>query len=467
MAASRPTTIGLDAWTLPRQQEVSNTTVRLLVLALLLSPLSMYRIGLGPINVSIDRVLLLICVLSFLRDWIRGMRLRADPLMLCCILALFFSAALSLVHRPVSYDALIIVLPPLLLNLTVFWLVANLGGRSPQILSRLLRAFAAVGLFFVGFAIYTLGVYFVSGELVRDIPFRSLIPLELASAGHIEKASVTPLGGFSVPRLTLPYSSAPILSVAAGLLSLVCFGAGLAKERRSRFWLALALLLALVAAGTFSRSGFYAMIVGYICFFTVLGFRSGRLRFLRALWLPSLVAVFILAGVMFYYRISPLQPLEWIWSSRLFASGSVSFAAHLRVRLLAIEILSTSDPLTVMFGYGLGQFREVTGISSAHMTYVTTLFERGVIGFPLTLSLFLYVGLGIVRRLSAPIRGSFIYLCVAAFSTWVAILTAFLFYESFYLTILWAVLGLISAVARVPISSQGPRAYRLIRVSTD
>jgi hypothetical protein len=122
--------------------------------------------------------------------------------------------------------------------------------------------------------------------------------------------------------------------------------------------------------------------------------------------------------------------------------GSASSSAHLSVRLLAIREYLSGNILNLLFGFGLGQYRTVTGVSSPHMTYLTLLFDRGFIGCSLSLLLFVYAGLRASMAVRKDLEGSRLYyLRAAALSVWVTIIIAFLFYELFSITIMWAVLG--------------------------
>jgi hypothetical protein len=396
----------------------------LLLVAFGVSASEIYRVRLGGISLSGFRLAILGSAGLFGYQFLRGTRRVRGVRQLGALVLPVAGCAVAAIRGGLQSGGLTLeMLQNILLGTTVVMLTVQLIDSRRRLAMLAGTLVVATSLQFVLFSAVSLHSLLAKGEPLTDLPFREVIPLPIEPAGHLERGFR--FGDFA--RLALPFSTPPHLAAATTLMGILLLY--LPVRRRSLQWgrITLALLLVLVLAGTFSRTGYLMAIVGGALAYLVARRPDPRLVFGLLLSL-LVVAGFALVGV------GPDKLSERIMSAQ-------SNAHHLSTRMQAVAIWM-KDVKTVLFGVGLGDYMLFGDGPHSHSDYTTMLSERGIVGILAWSPLFLAPlwSLIRIRRQSRPaadgriIDGIIIALGVCLFGG--------LLYQLLQIVTVWMVLAL-------------------------
>ena len=118
---------------------------------------------------------------------------------------------------------------------------------------------------------------------------------------------------------------------------------------------------------------------------------------------------------------------------------------HVAIRLTAIEIWAEGSLVEKLFGIGYGGFQNVGIAFRAHMSSLTILVERGLVGLLLAYWIIIALPIGFVLRYLGNVGGpkqNLIGLMVSS-----QIFFANLFYELYEAPMMWILIGLLAGMA--------------------
>jgi hypothetical protein len=423
--------------------------------AILFAPVDIYRIEYTAFNLSLYRVLLLGAASSFLVRTFgrRGRPLRAHRgfMGLFGVYALATCAYfLSTKYEIVDVGEVLNVSSGLLIIVLFYLVFDNYDDWRHTV-----GVFISSGVWVILGLGYTYGLFFLKGQLVREIPFRSIFPFELASGGWL--TNIHNVAG--VPKLALPFSSPPhlagfILVLLNLLAAKVLFGGGL---KRKRLWLlpyAVLLLVALLL--TFARSGWLGF-AGGLCILVLQVFRLRRKWMLRMLMLLSSVMMLVMLGIVVF---AP-HDIRSSFSSRFVVGPETDLGGHLRTRMEALGIWMI-DVKSFLFGIGFSNYPVYGSGIHSHSPYTTVLAERGLVG-SLFFWMFYFGSSWWVWRRSISLWRQRDYegysMLLGVFAATVGVLFGSLFYEYIHRNVVWILFALATATIR-PTGWEVPKQSR-------
>lgn len=408
---------------------------RLLYLAIFLMPLDLYRVEL-PVPLSLYRLVLVVLAVSvgfrllLLRRAVRRGALHGFVALFLVSTLMAFIRADDLAQGS-----------GVLLNITAGITLVLVSYHVLDSRRRLRRAafwLLASHLITLLFAVFTWGQFALLGVVVGQLPLAGILPVPLADPGHL--ATETVAAGF--PRLALPYTSPPALSLALAISILIGFGFrlfGTAGTRRdgqpSVPALSLAVLLVLLL-GTISRSGWIAFVAGLVWMVVVQ--QRVQLRHIAYAALgASLLAVVV--AVLF--------PTEAITDRLQFTEGT---RKHLETRLEALSIFGRNLE-TMLLGVGLNSYQEysASGGPHSHSPFTTVLAERGVVGWLGFWPLYFYMWFGTWWRSTNEHDESWRSAKSGLSAAMLAILVGSVLYEFILINHAWLAVGFAAAAVGV------------------
>jgi hypothetical protein len=407
------------------------------------APMDIYRIELSPINFSPYRLFLLAAIVSWvMRSLLQLRELRFHRR----FLTLFGLYALSTIawafftrYDVVGIGEIVNIASGIMLILLFY---AVLDSRDDW--QRTVKIFIWSGAWILAGLGYTYILYFSTGRLVRDIPFRAAIPLELSDSGHLAQGHNV----WGVPRLSLPFSSPPHLAgLIVALLSIVAAQLLFNRySRRKRRWLlAYAGLLFGALILTFARSGWLGLAGGILVLVTKV-FHSKNRRFLRRIFLLFLISFSLLGGIIF---LTPERVTESLMS-RFSLGPETDLGRHWETRLRALDIWSNGLG-TMLFGVGMSNFLVYGQGVHSHSPYTTVLAERGLVGSVFFWMFYFGSSWWVLRRsISLWRRRDYegYSMVFGVFAATVGVLFGSLFYEYIHRNVVWILFALAAATIR-------------------
>lgn len=409
---------------------------RLVIAGVVMSPFSAYRMPLGGVNWNVDRMLILFASLALMANLLLGRSISRWPAVI--FLGFLVSAGLSLLAPGVDLPSAKQSVPNLGYCYLVFLLVALVASQGLHAQQQLVYALAAVALIYILFTVYSLYTLFFLGQPITDLPFRDFIPLPLV-AGSEHLLDVTA----SARRSSLPFGVPQVLATASGSLALLFVMWHRAVRRWP--WILLSGLMLVVSVATISRTGVYSIFGAcFIGLFAILCRREERSWIGRKLFGFGLFgSVFVGLGV-YWLGTDALGEFD-----RLLTSMDQSTTqAHLAIRFKALNWWADAGWLNELIGTGLGNFYRFGAALKAHMSVLTLLVERGVLGVLLGYWIIAWLPVEFFLRYAKG-RGNH-YINATGLMVSAQLFFANLFYEVYQVPILWVLIGFLSALAWSP-----------------
>lgn len=396
-------------------------------------PFDIYRIETPAINISIFRVATLFLFALFL-IYIKheGIRLRKNLLVvwLLFVVGALFSYAIS--------SNLSLALPELLRLSLLAGLVLVFSNiyQSKKEIRYTLSVLLLTITIYMAFAMYTYIYVFTTGGPMAELPLISFIPFEIAGSGHLFVTHpVARIGGVLVPRLALPNTSPPHLSITYTLFLLISFGfLTMSQGPRNRIKYSVFLVFSVFGLlATVSRSGLLAAVIGIFFMLTLLYLYGFLVKRQIAFLLVPIVCFAILLIIA-----APMEPIL----NRLTTVGD-SIQGHIKTRRQAIY-LAFRNTRTALFGVGLNNYGMYFGTHS-HSPYMTVLAERGIVGSLFYWPMFYVPIVLMVRELHHAASTHDKIIAITLTTAALSFTIGSLFYEFIYTYPIWFVLGLIFA----------------------
>ena len=375
------------AATLLALREIGRLDLWPAVLMIETAPLEVYRTNLGPFNLSLFRLSLLIAVLTLAYRLARGRpvgRSRPPALVLYALLIAWQLVSLAAVstNRSLGYRV---------------WSEYAVGVIAAIVITRFasrrdLRVFAwaylASAVLPLVASAWRIFEYHITGS--ANLPGLSILPVNQAILAARESGSFLidgtqrMQGTFSDPNnFGFFVATVLIIAVALTVSELV------ASRRMQALWAGLiAVLCAVGVIGSYSRSAWLLDAVGVGALMLLIG---------RSIWTPRRVVAAVVVVLVVASAVSPVVASRVNPSNR---GTQVSDQVHEHTMRIALNLLQ-AHPL---IGVGIGSYGSKAGqptlASNAHSTLLTVGAEEGLPGFLLLLGVMVLTSYGGVRALS-------------------------------------------------------------------
>ena len=402
------------------------------VALIVLSPLAPYRIEVGSLHLNLDRLVVIPTMMLIIVQVLATGRTFLLPWL--TFLGLLISILITVFSLRVDLDLLAKYSPNGIYCCLVYLIIHLYSARGTDAQQTILDSLAAVGLVYVAFAVYSIHHLYVLLEPISDLPFREQLPIPIAEPSGVEHMWRFTAGS---PRISLPFSNPQLLAT-------VCSSMGLLFVMQGRRWFSfLALLMFAISLATISRTGIYSVLSALaILSIGVIIFRPNEVR-----WL-----IYRLRWIVFFVIASLVVVIGFVDDS-LFAAFERLFNflddrdqyGHVAIRLTAIEIWAEGSLVEKLFGIGYGGFQNVGIAFRAHMSSLTILVERGLVGLLLAYWIIIALPIGFVLRYLGNVGGpkpNLIGLMVSS-----QIFFANLFYELYEAPMMWILIGLLAGMA--------------------
>jgi len=386
-----------------------------------LHPLYLYSFRVGGVGVSIDRIVLLVVILLF-PSYVLFNRRISSPVfftfLLFSIVVLVFNAFLT----PSVNNAKL----PAIFSLAVFLLFFALKYTDEQFQEALNISFVI----YFSFTVYGLFHFYYYGTSLIYKPFYTLLPF--LDSPLVSKAEHLAKGYSFLPRFQFPFATPPHLALVNGLFALYYYYLLLDKAcvGKKKYITQLFFLLALLSVIlTQSRSGAFALLAAILIFL----FLKGRL--IKGI-VKYTIGFFIFAAILILSI--GIDDLLLLTKRLIDLSVLNEGSGHYSSRVDGFIFFQDLFLYEKLFGIGIGNYPDL----HTHMSYLTILIERGLLGLlifiaplMLVISNFMLITLkkGSTKRLSSP----FIYHFVGVLMIYIA----HLFYEFTYVIPIYIFLG--------------------------
>lgn len=210
---------------------------------------------------------------------------------------------------------------------------------------------------------YSLIHFFNNGYVPSRFTFLEAIPfIRPIDYEHMETINLS----YVFPRLSLPFPTAPQLSIVMAVYSFHFLLKGVTQQTfidKLRFFIGCVIMLA-----TISRSGIIPLIFFSSIFYLIWSRSNLLIKYAQII-----IISFMILGIIIL--ISP--DLFEILYSRFFSSNLTSLTSeHLGARKIGFNIFMESPLFNKIFGHGIGNY---PGLHS-HMSLLTLLVEIGLLG---------------------------------------------------------------------------------------
>ena len=401
----------------------------LVVALIVLSPLAPYRLALGALHINLDRlvmiptlILLMVQVLAtgrtFLLPWLT-------------FLGLLLSIGITLSSPNVDLDLLAGFAPGAIYGYTIYLVIHLYTARGADAQRTVLAALAVVGLVYIAFSIYSIHHVYVLREPIFDLPLREQIPLPIAETSGAEH-----MAGLGL-RISLPFANPQTLATVSSAM-------GWLFVMQGRRWLSiLAILMFGISLATISRTGIYSVIAALaVVSLGAIIFRPNEMSWLfyRLRWIVFFVIVSLAVVTIF------VDDQMYSRFDRLFSVLNVSDQyGHVYIRQVAVEAWADGNLAEKFVGIGFGGFENVSNARRAHMSSLTILVERGLVGLLLAYWIIIALPVAFVIRYLGNVgdpRENLIGLMVSS-----QVFFANIFYEMYDKPIMWILIGLLAGMA--------------------
>lgn len=409
------------------------TVEKLFVLMAMLLPLGVYRVPIGELNWSMDRLLLAVIIFFVPLIWL----IKKASVQLPIIIAFGLMALFLAVFVPddVSLFYILKDLPSYLQSYVVLMVTYLFLVNSPNILKTSKLIFLCIGGIILLFSIHGMFFYYISESSNYNPPFFAFFQSYFFLDEH-------KLAMIRTKRMFWPFATAPHLGFTAGFLSL--FATGLYLIQKKIFWLLFGLSQFFVLCLSLSRGPLLSFIIAF-SFMMFFGKLKKSIRVnntLIKLFIFGLVFIVILSYARDFLIES--QGMTSLGRITNFDIGDNSIHAHLMVRISSINRYLSSTMSEQIFGIGIGQTDSVMNISSLHMSFLTVLLEQGCIGF----LFFIFVwGVPLMVLWRKMKKSSFVrpYM-ILLFSMALFLFLSHIVYNATSFVLLWFFLGFVYAV---------------------
>ena len=342
-------------------------------------PLAGYQLLLtGSVGLSLDRLFVFLAILSLIFSFISGEIRRGRMPVLLVSLFVFHVILVSILF---ANEINTFFLNMVLVN-AYFLIIVLAISNIPVMEKYIIRANKIAAFILIGFGFYSTINFLRTGLPELDLPFVSFIPFIIQKEGELQLSGSSFIGSFI--RLTLPFGRPQDYGLATVMTAAILWW-GRINSISGRFQstvLVSTLLVLSILSG--SRSIVYSLIcaIVFILFIKAkANLRKNSVGYVLKVTQAIVVLFLIIAFIDFQGNLE-------IFDRLIYGSDS-STTAHMDYRLYAIQEFDQAGFLNMLLGHGAGGFFARTGVHS-HVTFLAILFDYGIIGLLLFISLFVY-----------------------------------------------------------------------------
>jgi len=390
------------------------------MLSTLLISLGLYRIPIGPVNLSFAHVAILAGVMAsaVYIIYVGQFRIKKFTGYVWRVLVLFLFAsginAILLTDAPeIAFDLIGIEIMG-----SVFVFLLPIFFRDLSSFGIIHKAYYYSAFFTYLLNAYALGYWLETGRIIAGVPFWRLFSKSEHVVSYIQAASN--FQGF--PRFRFPFASAGGTGVFLAICGIFIFNEIFRAKTNWVFYLSLFAINTFFLIGTFSRTGWIILFIGVLL----------SLYYLRKFNLVRLKRVFVLsiAGVLVVVLLLISVPkMGQTVINRFSLKATVkSNVGHIESRLLGLTKFCEA-PLT---GIGIGNLWAQGYGLHTHSVYTSFLAERGIFILLLYLGfmfLLLYALKSNMKYLAKSIQLEALILNISLFSALIAISFGHLLYQ--------------------------------------
>jgi len=401
----------------------------IVVALIVLSPLAPYRLELGPLHINLDRLVMVPALILIIVQVLATGRTFLLPWL--TFLGFLVSIGITLFSPSVDFDLLAVYAPNAIYGYAVYLVMHLYTARGSDAQQTVLAALAVVGLVYIAFSIYSIHHLYVLREPIYDLPLRQQLPFPIAEPSGAEHMGKVGL------RIALPFGNPQTLATVTAAM-------GLLFVMQGRRWLSiLAILMFGVSLATISRTGIYSVLAALaVVSVGAIIFRPNEVKWLiyRLRWIIFFVIVSLVVVTSF------VDDKMYSSFDRLFSVMNESDQyGHVYIRQVAVAAWADGNLVEKFFGIGYGGFENAGEAFRAHMSSLTILVERGLVGLLLAYWIIIALPVAFILRYLGNVgnpRENLIGLMVSSH-----IFFANIFYELYDKPIMWTLIGLLAGMA--------------------
>lgn len=376
-------------------------------LIIIVFPFDTYRFNTPVISLSFFRILLILLTVFNIFN-LFYCKQRIDKLGLFLVFISLISSFFTYLLTDFYVDSIPLLFNEIMGFLLIFNFMIIYDFSDLRIL---LKLFVIANLTPIFYSIWIISSFLLFGEIQFELPIPDVLS-GIVVTGEFEAANFSGL-----PRLWMPFMTSPQLAISIALAIIFLLFMSVEKGFFKTYKNLLLIIFFAILVGTFSRSLFIALI-----FSIFVSFLSKPKRFL--LFLIPLMLLIVLVPV-----ISSNEFVEsYISRMSRHLSSNIKEDRHFLLVLEGLRIW-TLNIKNFFIGMGMGNNSLYKGFytflpsgSSFLSTYITTVAERGVIGFTMVFSSFYYL----FYRLKSRKLNSDVF---AVYISFFCIFVAFFFYD--------------------------------------
>ncbi|MFW5781092.1 MAG: hypothetical protein ACOCXD_00830 [Bacteroidota bacterium] len=398
------------------------------ILVIFFAPIDRYILEIPfVINLSFYRVSLILMITGFILQKLLHFSptLKGRPLFYLLIFLYLFGLMIGMVQSNRLDDFSSYFLNEIM-GLLIIVVFINIYSRKD--IPTLFKAFVASFIFPLLTSLYVYFIFSTELRIIEVLPLSDVLPFlrTIEFDNH-------PFRFGLFPRLGLPYSTSPHLAVVASIILIIVL---FYYKKTKRFVLAGAIFLILI--GTLTRTVIVSLFLTFLVY-TIFYLHDIGIRLLVLKKKYLFLLLMLVGGVIFLSQLEVFNML----TGRL-TEGNLTEDRHFILIIEAFYILFDSVN-NLLFGIGDGNlvFQDPVHTylppDSLLNSFLTLLVHRGLVGFFLNVSLYIYLlGHLINKRLVNKETG---YALLFAF---INVLFAFNFYELRFVNGVWILMGIIA-----------------------
>ena len=403
----------------------------------LLLPFAAYSISVGLVNISLDRVLGIIMIISFLYYLLFIGKIRNDLFIILYILNILYLLFNRLLLGPHLHNLFPMALYNLVMSFIVYyWICSNFKNIRHTI-----NVFLPLFIIHITFTFYTLYQWISNNNYALTLPFSH--NLHFLSKTEMFHLTVLSEGISIIPRVSLPYGTPPWLSIIMACFTIIFIYMIInykpQNNKKPPKVLYLSLILSLITTLlTMSRSGLLSLLIGGIYFISSLGILKKSYIVKSVFW----IIIIVLIGTLYLTNHTVIAK---VFSDRFLDFTQQSSQGHLDARYSGYHAFMGASLINKLFGIGVGN---IPGLHY-HMTYLSVLVEKGIVGFILHFGIYFIALKKLIFIKDTKINFGDIILKKFAISILITLLVGHLLYEFNYLPLIWVFLGVVLGISKL------------------
>ena len=360
------------------------------LLLIFFAPIDIYRIEFPFSNLSLFRVFFIVLIFFFFLQLILKSKIKKLPNIYFFLILSIFSLVIGL-FQTISLQLSKEFILNEFMGVILIFLFVNIYTRNDLIV--LVKTYIASLIIAIFFAIFVYYKYIINGTLVIDLPFTNKLSFLVPVTNNFKYA----LRSGQIPRLILPFSTSPHLALNLSLAIIYIFFFKRFYNHRKSLSIILLVAFLAVLIGTLTRSVLISLTLAFFLYF-ILQIRKKKYIINFSKRKVSIAIIVLSFFIVLFVIFFPTEIIEKLFA-RFSELGEHNFFNSDRHFLLIHEafIIWLKNIKTFLVGIGIGNIRFQKGVytylppKSMLNSFLTVLVERGIVGFVLLYSFYLYL----------------------------------------------------------------------------